>query len=73
MVKQTSCRYCGQDIEGRSPYRRGEWRDRGRNRTCPTPEGDRGLCHAPYRPNIDGNAPPIIPQRYRVGRERAYR
>jgi len=48
-VRQTTCRHCGQDIENFSPYRRGEWRDRGNNPTCPTPEGDAGQVHAPYR------------------------
>lgn len=46
-VRQTVCRFCGQDIEGFSPFRRGEWRDRGNNTTCPTPEGDSGREHAP--------------------------
>lgn len=49
-VRQTSCRYCGQDIENFAPYRKGEWCDRGNNSTCPTKAGDRdGLQHAPYR------------------------
>ena len=47
-VRQTSCRYCGQDIENFAPYRKGQWRDRGNNSTCPTKAGDRGLLHAPY-------------------------
>lgn len=47
-VRQTGCRHCDQDIENFSPYRKGEWRDRGNNTTCPTPEGDKGLKHAPY-------------------------
>jgi hypothetical protein len=47
-VKQTSCRYCEQDIENFAPYRAGEWRDRGNNTHCPTVEGDKGLQHAPY-------------------------
>lgn len=34
-VRQTACRHCGQDIENFSPYRKGEWRDRGNNTTCP--------------------------------------
>lgn len=48
-VKQTTCRHCGQDIENLWPYRNKEWRDRGNNRHCPTPEGDAGLYHAPYK------------------------
>jgi hypothetical protein len=48
MVRQTGCRHCDQDIENFWPYRRGEWRDRGNNTTCPTPEGDAGLKHEPY-------------------------
>ena len=48
-VTQTSCRFCGQDIEAFSPYRKGTWHDRGGNATCPTKAGDRdGLKHAPY-------------------------
>jgi len=42
--RQTSCRYCETDIEGFSPYRRGEWHDRGGNSTCID-----GRQHAPYR------------------------
>lgn len=71
-VRHTSCRYCGQDIEGWAPYRKGEWRDRGNNSQCPTPEGDKGLHHAPFRPGVDDRAPAIIPARYRAGRDRAY-
>lgn len=53
-VRQTSCRYCGQDIENFSPYRAGEWRDRGNNPTCPTVAGDRdGLQHVPYSSKWD--------------------
>lgn len=48
-VRQTSCRHCGQDIEGYAPYRRGEWRDRGNNWHCPTPAGDKGQVHAPVK------------------------
>lgn len=48
-VIQTSCRYCRQDIENFAPYRKGEWRDRGNNTHCPTPSGDAGQLHAPYR------------------------
>jgi hypothetical protein len=48
-VRQTSCRFCGCDIENFWPYRRNEWRDRGNNTHCPTPEGDAGLHHAPYK------------------------
>lgn len=46
-VRHTSCRHCGQDIEGIAPFPLGEWRDRGNNRTCPTSKGDEGLRHAP--------------------------
>jgi hypothetical protein len=46
-VRQTSCRNCGQDIENFSPYRAGEWRDRGNNTTCPNAAGDAGQKHAP--------------------------
>ena len=48
-ARQTACRHCGQDIENMSPYRKGEWRDRGNNTHCPTPAGDAGLKHAPTR------------------------
>ncbi len=47
-VRHTSCRHCGQDIEGIYPYRKGEWRDRGNNPTCPNEAGDKGQAHAPY-------------------------
>jgi hypothetical protein len=47
---QKVCRFCGQDIEGASPYRKGTWRDRGNNSTCPTPAGDKGQKHAPTLP-----------------------
>ena len=47
--RQTACKHCGQDIENLSPYRKGEWRDRGNNWTCPTPEGDAGQIHEPVR------------------------
>lgn len=43
--RHTSCRHCGQDIEGFAPYRKGEWRDRGNNTHCPD---DSGKVHAPY-------------------------
>lgn len=43
-VRQTACRFCGLDIEGFAPYRRGEWRDRGNNSTC---DGNRK--HAPVK------------------------
>ena len=51
-VRQTCCRFCGQDIEGFAPYRRGEWRDRGSNTDCPAPlrgypGGKPGTLHAP--------------------------
>jgi hypothetical protein len=42
-VRQTSCRYCGHDIEGMAPYKRGQWFDRGNNTTC----GETGAKHAP--------------------------
>lgn len=61
--KQTSCRYCEQDIENHSPYRAGEWRDRGNNTHCPTPEGDAGLTHAPYRAGRDDRSPSVREQR----------
>jgi hypothetical protein len=51
-VRQTSCRYCGQDIENFSPYKKGEWRDRGGNTKCPYPA--EGKTHAPY---IEPRAP----------------
>jgi hypothetical protein len=43
-ARHTSCRHCGDDIEGIAPYRRGEWRDRGNNTTC----NDGRNKHAPY-------------------------
>ena len=46
-VRQTACRYCGLDIENFSPYRKGEWRDRGNNTHCPAPDGKNGPVHAP--------------------------
>lgn len=47
-VKQTTCRHCGQDIEGFAPFdARTDWRDRGNNQTCPS--GPRaGERHQPY-------------------------
>ena len=51
-VRHMSCRHCGMDIEGFSPYRKGEWMDRGGNTRCPTPEGDAGQVHAPVRPTF---------------------
>ena len=53
MAKRTTCRHCGQDIENTSPYRKGEWRDRGNNTHCPTPAGDAGQVHAPCRSERD--------------------
>lgn len=53
-VRQTTCRLCGQDIEGHSPYRRGEWRDRGNNTHCPD---DSGRRHAPVLPLYEPAAP----------------
>lgn len=46
--KHTTCRHCGQDIEGFAPYRRGEWRDRGNNGTCPDGP-NKGKPHAPIK------------------------
>jgi hypothetical protein len=46
-VRQTTCRHCGQDIEGFAPYRKGEWRDRGNNTTCPSGP-NKGRKHAPF-------------------------
>jgi hypothetical protein len=52
-IRQTTCKHCGQDIEG---YIGGkDWRDRGNNRQCPPYEGDdreivtppEGQYHAP--------------------------
>lgn len=48
-VRQTACRFCGQDIEGFAPYRKGEWMDRGRNSTCPD-GNNTGKKHAPILP-----------------------
>ena len=48
-VIQATCKHCGQDIENFAPYRKGEWRDRGNNTHCPTPEGDAGQVNQPYR------------------------
>lgn len=42
--RQTACKYCGQDIENFSPYKKGEWRDRGGSAYCPN---DSGKLHAP--------------------------
>lgn len=33
-ARHTTCKHCGQDIEGISPYVKGGWRDRGNNATC---------------------------------------
>lgn len=44
-VIQTSCRYCGLDIESFSPYPKGQWRDRGNNTICPGDGSTR--LHAP--------------------------
>jgi hypothetical protein len=43
-ARHTTCRYCQLDIEGFSPYRKCEWRDRGNNTHC----NDGKHCHAPY-------------------------
>ncbi len=45
---QTSCRFCGLDIENLAPYRRGEWRDRGNEPACHSGENT-GKPHAPVR------------------------
>jgi hypothetical protein len=52
MARHTTCRHCGQDIEGirpapGAPYPAGEWRDRGNNTTCPNDAGDAGQVHEP--------------------------
>lgn len=48
--RQLACKHCGLDIEGFSPYRKGEWRDRGNNTSCP--HGDNaGRAHAPLLTN----------------------
>jgi hypothetical protein len=44
-IIHTSCQFCEQDIEG--SVSEGDWRDRGNNPTCPTPEGDAGRKHEP--------------------------
>lgn len=49
MCQHKACKHCGQDIEGLFPYRRGEWRDRGNNPTCPSGP-NKGGYHAPYVP-----------------------
>ena len=47
-VRQTTCRHCEQDIEGYpNDPTGGDWRDRGNNTHCPTPEGDAGQVHEP--------------------------
>jgi hypothetical protein len=43
-----SCKHCEQDIENLHPFRNGEWRDRGNNRTCPSGPNE-GKAHAPFR------------------------
>lgn len=48
-VIQTVCKHCDQDIENFSPYRNGEWRDRGNNTHCPNKAGDAGQKHAPLK------------------------
>lgn len=47
-ARHTACRFCGLDIEGVSPYRKGEWRDRGNNSTCPSGDNE-GKYHSPVR------------------------
>jgi hypothetical protein len=42
-VRHTSCRHCRLDIEGISPFKRGQWMDRGGNRRC----NDGKHAHAP--------------------------
>lgn len=51
-VRHTACRSCDLDIEGFAPYRKGEWRDRGNNGTCPHGE-NKDKPHAPVRPFLD--------------------
>jgi len=46
--RQLGCKHCGQDIENFYPYPKRQWRDRGNNTHCPTPEGDAGQVHEPY-------------------------
>lgn len=49
-VKQTICKYCDLDIENFSPYRNGEWRDRGNNTHCRKRDGELSrILHAPVR------------------------
>lgn len=47
LVRHTSCRFCELDIEGYRPFKRGDWRDRGNNTTCPHGP-NKGKKHAPY-------------------------
>lgn len=47
-VTHTICRFCNLDIEGWAPYRKGEWRDRGNNSTCPHGT-NKDKNHAPIR------------------------
>jgi hypothetical protein len=35
-VIHTACKHCDQDIEGIKPFVKGDWRDRGNNRVCPS-------------------------------------
>lgn len=46
--RHMACRHCDLDIEGFAPYKRGEWRDRGNNTTCPHGPNE-GKKHAPYK------------------------
>ena len=47
-VRHTACRFCGLDIEGFAPYRKGEWMDRGGNRKCPNGD-NKDKPHAPVK------------------------
>jgi hypothetical protein len=63
MVRQTSCRFCGLDIEGWSPYPAGAWRDRGGETHCRA-----GQAHAPYRPGKDDPPPGVSTVTMRLSR-----
>jgi hypothetical protein len=69
--RQTTCRHCGQDIEGFSPYRKGEWHDRGNNTHCPN---DSGRVHGPYAdvPKYPGYRTMTAAQRYNARAERIW-
>jgi len=63
-VRQTACRHCEQDIENFSPYRKGEWRDRGGNTHCP---GRPGQLHAPVIERRFNHVRSNQPGRYGTG------